>query len=79
MPTLTIRNVPEPTQQALKVRALKAHRSMEAEVRAILEATVRPESRPRLGTLLAEIGRQAGGVDLDISRSAESSEPVDFS
>lgn len=42
MATLTIRNVPDATQRALKARAAKHNRSMEAEVREILESSVHP-------------------------------------
>jgi plasmid stability protein len=38
--TLTIRNLPEATRRALKERAARNNRSMEAEVRAILECSV---------------------------------------
>jgi plasmid stability protein len=37
MATLTIRNLPEPVRRSLKERAAAHNRSMEAEVRAILE------------------------------------------
>ena len=63
MPTMTVRNLPDEVHRALRVRAAKHGRSMEAEVREILEATVAPEGRTRLGSLLAEIGRQAGLTD----------------
>jgi plasmid stability protein len=36
MPTLTIRNVPDEVHSRLRIRAARAGRSMEAEVRAIL-------------------------------------------
>jgi hypothetical protein len=38
------------------------------QIRCILENAVRPEGRIKLGSLLAEIGREAGGVDLHIER-----------
>jgi plasmid stability protein len=38
--TLTIRNLPEATRRALKERAARHNRSMEAEVREILEGAV---------------------------------------
>ncbi|WP_405058382.1 hypothetical protein OG474_37385 [Kribbella sp. NBC_01505] len=41
MATLTLRNVPEATRRALKKRAAKHNRSMEAEARAILDSAVR--------------------------------------
>lgn len=42
MATLTIRNLPEETRRSLKARAAMNDRSMEAEVRDILEAAVAP-------------------------------------
>lgn len=59
MAMLTVRNLPEEVHRALRVRAAVHGRSTEAEVRAILEEAVKPEGRVRLGSLLADIGRQA--------------------
>lgn len=42
MVTLTIRNVPESTRLALKAKAAANNRSMEAEVRDILQRAVSP-------------------------------------
>jgi plasmid stability protein len=78
MPSITVRNIPEETHRALRVRAAIAGRSTEAEVRAILESITRPEGRIKLGSLLAEIGQQAGGVDLEIERDKSPSEPMSF-
>lgn len=78
MSSITIRNLPEETHRALRVRAALAGRSTEAEVRAILENVARPEGRIKLGSLLAEIGQQAGGVDLEIERDKSPSEPLRF-
>lgn len=76
MSSITVRNLPEETHRALRVRAALAGRSTEAEVRAILESVARPEGRIKLGTLLADIGRQAGGVDLVVERDQSPSEPL---
>jgi antitoxin FitA len=78
MPSITVRNLPQETHRALRVRAAMAGRSTEAEVRAILESVVRPDGRIKLGSLLAEIGQQAGGFDLDIERDKSSTEPMSF-
>ena len=59
MVKLTVRNLPEEVHPALRVRATQQGRSVEAEVREILEMAVRPEGRVKLGSLLADIGRQA--------------------
>ena len=78
MPAITVRNLSEETHRALKVRAARHGRSTEAEVRDILEAAVRPQRRVKLGSLLAEIGREVGGVDLRIERDKTASKPVRF-
>lgn len=76
MSSLTVRNLPEATHRALKARAARQGRSTEAEVRAILEAAVRP--RAGLGTRLAAIGRAVGGVELAIERDPRPIEPAAF-
>ncbi|MGU7773053.1 FitA-like ribbon-helix-helix domain-containing protein [Burkholderia sp. MR1-5-21] len=78
MPVITVRNLPDEVHRALRIRAAKHGRSTEAEVRDILEQAVRPEGRIKLGTLLAEIGREAGGVDLDVQRDKTPTEPMSF-
>jgi plasmid stability protein len=55
-----------------------AGRSTEAEVRAILESVARPEGRIKLGSLLAEIGLQAGGFNLELERDTSPTEPMSF-
>jgi plasmid stability protein len=66
MPGITIRNLPEETHRALRVRAAMHGRSTEAEIRAILDNAVRPEGRVKLGSLLADIARPAGVTDEDV-------------
>ena len=78
MSSITIRNIPEETYRALRVRAALAGRSTEAEVRAILESAARPDDRVKLGSLLAEIGQQDGGADLVIERDQTFAEPLEF-
>jgi len=73
MPSLTVRNVPEETHRALRVRAALHGRSAEAEVRAILEQTVRPAERLKIGTELHRIAQEIGGMD-DLDFSLERSE-----
>jgi len=58
------------------MRAALHGRSTEAEIRAILENVVRPDDRVKLGSLLAEIGREIGGVDLEIERDKIPAEPT---
>ena len=78
MASITVRNLPEETHRALRVRAAMAGRSTEAEIRLILENAARPEGRIKLGSLLAEIGREVGGVDLVIERDKTPTEPISF-
>ena len=46
MATLNIRNLPEPVHRALRLRAARSGRSMEAEARAILTQACVAESQP---------------------------------
>ncbi len=78
MAAITIRNLSDETHRALKARAAAHNRSTEAEVRAILDASVQGSGRMKLGSLLASIGREAGGVDLAISRNQTPREPLDL-
>jgi plasmid stability protein len=66
MPAVTIRNLSDETHRALKVRAAQHNRSTEAEIRAILETTVRPEGRLRLGSVLAQMSRKIGLTNADV-------------
>lgn len=58
MRSVTVRNVPDEVHRAIRVRAARHGRSTEAEMRDILESAVRPQGRIKLGSLLAEIGRE---------------------
>ena len=78
MPALTVRNVPDEVHRALRMRAAAHGRSTEAEMRDILAAAVKPEGRIKLGSLLAEIGRNLGGADLKIERDQTPAEPMKF-
>lgn len=62
MANVTVRNLPDAVHRALRVRAAHHGRSTEAEIRDILEAAVRPAERVRLGSMLAAIAREAGGL-----------------
>jgi plasmid stability protein len=78
MPSVTVRNIPEETHRALRVRAATHGRSTEAEIRDILENAVRNENRVKLGSLLSEIGREVGGVDIEIERDRTPAKPMSF-
>jgi plasmid stability protein len=83
MPAVTIRNLPEATHRALKVRAAQHGRSAEAEMRDILETAVRPMTRLRLGSALAERSRKLGLTNADVealdqTRDKTPARPMNF-
>ncbi len=79
MAAITVRNLSDATHRALKARAAAHGRSTEAEVRSILEQAVAAPKRLRLGSLLDQIGREAGGVELDTSRDRADRNPINLS
>jgi plasmid stability protein len=78
MRVVSVRNLPEETHRALKLLAARHGRSTEAEIRAILEEAVRPETRVKVGAALAAFGERAGGLELDVARDATPIEPARF-
>lgn len=78
MTAVTVRNLSDETHRALRQRAARNGRSTEAEIRAILDEAVRPVDRVRLGSLLAGIGREVGGVELAIERDHTPAEPLNL-
>lgn len=78
MAVLTVRKVPDEVHRALRVRAARQGRSTEAEVREILRLAVKPDGRLKLGSILADLGREFGGVDLDIQRDKTPARPLKF-
>lgn len=83
MVTVTIRNLSEEVHRTLKVRAAQHNRSAQAEMRAILEAAVRPAGRLRLGTALSEMSRKIGLTNADVEpleqgRDERLAEPMRF-
>ncbi|KAB0677975.1 FitA-like ribbon-helix-helix domain-containing protein [Aureimonas leprariae] len=83
MPAVTIRNLSEEAHRALKVRAAHHGRSTEAEMRDILEATVRPANRVRLGSALSALSQRAGLTNadfdaLDQTRDRRPADPMAF-
>jgi len=79
MPTLTVRNLTEETHRALRVRAARHGRSTEAEVRVILEETVRPSQRLKIGSEIRRIAGEIGNMDdLKVSRDSSRIRGADF-
>ena len=84
MASLTVRNLPDEIHRALRVRAALHGLSTEAEIRIILENAVRPQNRVKLGSLLASIASEAGGLSdaevahFDQLRDKVPAEPMRF-
>ena len=78
MAAVTIRNLSDETHQALRRRARQHGRSTEAEIRDILDATARPKDAVGIGTAMVNLFREAGGVDLEITRDQSLPREIDF-
>ena len=79
MPNLTVRNLSEETHRALRTRAAHNGRSTEAEVRMILEETVLPPKRLKIGSEIHRIAQEVGGMDdLEIPRQRSTIRGADF-
>lgn len=76
MSVVTVRNLPEATHRALKLRAAQHGRSTEAEIREILEEAVRPKTRVKIGSELAAFGQRFRGLDLNVIRDQAPTEPA---
>ena len=57
-----VRNLPDEVHRAIRIQAAHHGRSTEAEIRDILEQAAKPEGRVKLGSFLAAIARDAGGL-----------------
>lgn len=77
MGTLTIRQLDERTHARLRGRAAKHGRSVEAEVRAILNATVDLPEENFLLALHAAVS-EIGGVDLPLEPRTDLPRPVEL-
>ena len=62
MANVNVRNLPDEVHRAIRIQAAHHGRSTEAEIRDILERAAKPEGRVKLGSLLASIAREAGGL-----------------
>ncbi len=70
---LSIKDVPDDVAERLRERAQRNHRSLQGELRAIIEAAARPVGRRSVSDLLAEIrasGLETAGDSVEIIRAA---------
>jgi plasmid stability protein len=67
---LSIKNVPEPVVERLRLRARRNHRSLQGELSAILEETVSPRrlSVEEARRQLAALGYQTGDESMEMIR-----------
>lgn len=79
MAALSIRNLDDDVKHRLHARAARHGRSMEAEIRAILEAAVR-ESDPagNLFTSLLDRFGELGGAELELPARSTPARAADF-
>lgn len=62
MANVNVRNLPDEVHRAIRIQAAHHGRSTEAEIRDILERAAKPEGRVKLGSFLASIAREVGGL-----------------
>lgn len=62
MAKVNLRNLPDEVHRAIRIQAAHHGRNTEAEIRDILELAAKPEGRVKLGSLLASIAREVGGL-----------------
>jgi plasmid stability protein len=65
MANVNVRNLPDEVHRAIRIQAARNGRSTEAEIRDILERAARPDGRVKLGSYLASIAREVGGLTDD--------------
>ena len=67
MAAISVRNLDERVKELLRVRAARHGRSMESEIRVILEDAVRePDDKPDLFGAVIDRFSGMGGVDLEL-------------
>ena len=62
MAIVNVRNLAEAVHRAIRTQAAQHGRSTEAEIRCILERATMPEGRVKLGSFLASIASEVGGM-----------------
>ena len=82
MSSITIRNLDPAVKERLRVRAAQHGRSMEAEVRSILQTTLQPPEHPPTGNLYERIRARfeplGGADDLEVPPRIPERDPPRF-
>ncbi|HET9778167.1 MAG TPA: Arc family DNA-binding protein [Propionibacteriaceae bacterium] len=79
MTAVSIRNLHPDVKAKLRVRAAEHGRSMEAEIRAILEEAVAEQRQIGLFDAIRAISLEHGGVDLELPRRERRQRPINLS
>ena len=86
MGSITIRGVDEAIKQGARLAGVRSGRSMEAEIRSLLERTYRPPQDERAARILAmsarefvdHLARVANGATLDLPEDGWDAEEIEF-
>jgi plasmid stability protein len=78
MAAVTTWNLADEAHLALKQRAASKGTSAEAEMLAILEEAVVPQPQLSLSQALVELGRNLGGLEIDLTRDKTPAGGVDL-
>ena len=80
MASITVRNLDDDVKTRLRMRAARHGRSMEEEARLILAEAVERETVPAkgLGTIIHELFKPYGGVELELPPREPAREPPRF-
>ena len=80
MASITIRKLDDDVKSRLRMRAAGHRRSMEEEARLILAEAVEQETVPAkgLGTIIHELFKPYGGVELELPSREPAREPPRF-
>ncbi len=80
MGALSIRNLDDSVKEKLRIRAASHGKSMEAEIRSILNDAVNaPQASTNLGLALVERFGALGGIELDLPVRKAQPRAADFS
>ena len=80
MASITIRKLDDDVKMQLRIRAAANGRSMEEEARTILRSAVQREDPPAqgLGTMIHELFKPFGGVELELPPREPMRDPPGF-
>lgn len=78
MTAVLLNELSDETYRALERLATEHGRSLESEIRDILDEAVELRTPDRIGSTLAALGRRFGGIDLDPERNKAMAHGVDF-